>query len=307
MKIIVSIKNLYKTFGSFKAVDGMNFDVEEGKCYGLLGPNGAGKTTSMFCLYGLVQPDKHKDTEISVMGYDPRRDEIAIKTLTGIVPQENNLDRELNVKENLQIYARLHSIPSNIALQRIEEQLEFMELTEKANVPVQALSGGMQRRLAFARALLNKPRLLILDEPTTGLDPQVRQNLWAKLRNLMKEGVTILLTTHYMEEAYRLADHIYIVNNGKNVIDGNPQYLVQKNIEGFVLELKDPELLKELKDIPDSVRIENADEGGYLYSDDVGTLQKLAEHITTERHSVIIRQSNLEDLFLKTTGRGLNE
>lgn len=307
MSIIVSTTNLYKTFGDFRAVDGMSFAVEEGKCYSLLGPNGAGKTTSMFCLYGLVEPDVHADTEINVMGYDPRHDEIAIKALTGIVPQENNLDRELNVKENLQIYARLHSIPSRIANQRIDEQLDFMELTEKAYVPVQALSGGMQRRLAFARALLNKPRLLILDEPTTGLDPQVRQNLWAKLRNLMKENVTILLTTHYMEEAYRLADYIYIVNSGKNVIEGNPQHLVQKNIEAFVLELKDPDLLEKLSDIPENVRVESADEGGYIYAEDVSLLQDLATRITTERHSVIIRESNLEDLFLKTTGRELNE
>ncbi len=305
--MIVSINNLHKTFKGFKAVDGIDFEVEQGKCYGLLGPNGAGKSTSMYCLYGLVKPDHRSDTHMSVMGYDPRKREIEIKSLTGIVPQENNLDRELNVRENLQIYARLHAIPPNIAKDRIDEQLEFMELTEKANVPVQALSGGMQRRLAFARALLNKPKLLLLDEPTTGLDPQVRQVLWAKLRNLMKENVTIILTTHYMEEAYRLADHVYIVNNGKNVIDGRPQSLVQENIESFVLELKDPELMKHFEQDSDGIRVESADEGGYAYSNDISQLQKISEKMTTERHSVIIRQSNLEDLFLKITGRGLNE
>lgn len=306
--IIVDVHHLFKTFGEKTAINDVSFSIEASRCYGFLGPNGAGKTTTLRTLYGLINPDARPETRMQVFGLDPRTQAEAIKSVTGIVPQENSLDAELNVRDNLLIYARLQAIPRRKAEKRIDELLDFMELQEKKKAQVQTLSGGMQRRLAIARALINRPQLLILDEPTTGLDPQVRKVIWAKLQQLMATGVTILLTTHYMEEAYRICDHIFIVDQGKQILEGKPQSLIKDNIESHVLELKSTRLLEHIKDMPASVRVETAEEGSYLFSSSLKDLESLLSSIPeAESHNYIIRHSNLEDLFLKTTGRTLND
>lgn len=194
--IAVSVRHARKTYGDLKAVDDLSFDIPAGSCFGLLGPNGAGKTTMMKMLFARTDRDRGDNTVINVLGYDPARDELAVKSLTGIVPQENNLDTEVDVLRNLLIYSGFYGIPRKTARERIERLLEFMDLKEKAKSKIKELSGGMKRRLVIARSLLNEPKLLVLDEPTTGLDPQVRHHIWDRLRLLQSEGVTILLTTH---------------------------------------------------------------------------------------------------------------
>ena len=184
--------------------------------------------------------DKIKNSAIDVFGYDPERNELEIKFFSGIVPQDDNLDTELNVFQNLHIYSKFYNISYKTAKQKINELLNFMELGNKVKSKIRHLSGGMQRRLVIVRALLNNPKLLIMDEPTTGLDPQVRHIIWDKLRILKKQGVTILLTTHYMEEAYQLCDKIILMNNGRKVLEGNPALLVKNNIEKYVLEIFNP-------------------------------------------------------------------
>ncbi len=303
-QLAITVKHISKSFGKLKAVQDLSFDVEKNSCFGLLGPNGAGKTTTMKCIYGKNHRDNPKPEQINVFGYDPGHNDLEIKYLSGIVPQEDNLDLELSVSQNLTIYSRFYGIAGKEAKQRIDYLLEFMELTEKQHAKIKELSGGMKRRLTIARALINNPKLLILDEPTTGLDPQVRHLIWDKLRTLKKEGVTILLTTHYMEEAFQVCDTILIMNNGSKVLEGNPTSLMKDNIEPYVLEIYQSE--KTNIDIcPDCVRKESTEGRILLYSDEFSTLEKLTEnHIGGDFY---LRQSNLEDLFLKSTGRKLNE
>jgi len=305
-KIVIDVKNIYKTFGSFRAVNDFSFSVNEASCFGFLGPNGAGKTTLMKMLYGKAICDKNKNTSINVFGYNPLENELPIKYLSGIVPQQNNLDEELNVLQNLFIFSKFYGIKKTEAQKRIESLIDFMELTPKKDSKIKHLSGGMQRRLVIARSLLNNPKLLILDEPTTGLDPQVRHLIWNKLRQLKKQGVTILLTTHYMEEAFQLCDQIIIMHNGEKVISGSPQALLKKDIESYVLEIFYNNQLQDEKTIDTSkVRLEKIEEKRLLYSNDINALQEISEKLQVGDY--YLRQSNLEDLFLKTTGRGLNE
>ena len=260
----------------------------------------------MKMLYAKADRDMHKDTVITVFGYDPYSNELAIKNMAGVVPQENNLDVELNVIQNLRIFSRFYHMSPHYAEKRIEELLDFMELSEKKKVPIRELSGGMQRRLIIARALLNEPKLLILDEPTTGLDPQVRQLIWDKIRSLQKNHVTVLLTTHYMEEAYQLADNILIIDNGKKVLEGNPRTLLENHIEPHVLELLDKETITSLPTtLTEKVRQEESRERMLLYGKDSDVIHTIADKLPTG--TFYIRQSNLEDLFLKTTGRKLHE
>jgi lipooligosaccharide transport system ATP-binding protein len=205
------------------------------------------------------------------------KEPLAIKFISGVVPQENNLDEELNVEENLRIFARFYNLPADIAGKRINELLEFMELTEKNKSRLRELSGGMKRRLIIARALLNNPRLLILDEPTTGLDPQVRHLIWEKLRNLKRAGMTILLTTHYMEEAFQLCDSILIMNKGVKVIEGNPHTLVNTHIEPFVLEVHTREAFGGIRDyLPENVRADESTEVVRIYGFDQNALHALS-------------------------------
>lgn len=301
--IIASAIN--KSYGTVHAVKNLSFTVPKSICFGLLGPNGAGKTTMMKMIYGVNNRNYIPEGKLSVFGYDPQTNALAIKFISGVVPQDNNLDDELNVEQNLQVFAKFYNLPDDQAKRRINELLEFMELTDKNKARLRELSGGMKRRLIIARALLNNPQLLILDEPTTGLDPQVRLLIWEKLRNLRKNGMTILLTTHYMEEAFQICDRIIIMNKGEKIIEGNPHELVVKNIEPFVLEVHSHDAFNIIKNnLPGNVRTDDSTEVVRIYSRDQDGLRVLAGNL--DPGECYLRQSNLEDLFLKTTGSILN-
>lgn len=305
--IVIQVCNLSKSYQELKAVDRIDFAVEKSECFGFLGPNGAGKTTTMKILYGKARPSSDKKTLIDVFGFDPRRQALAIKAFSGVVPQEDNLDAELNVSDNLLIYARFYAITGREARERIDELLEFMELRDKARVKIRELSGGMKRRLVIARALINNPWLLILDEPTTGLDPQVRHLIWTKLRELKDTGVTVLLTTHYMEEAYQICDRLMIMDKGRKILEGKPRQLLTDNLESYVMEIAGsrnrPIGLPDLES--EGVRIEVYQDTLYVYSNEVEQLRRFGD--LQRAGDCNIRPVNLEDLFLKVTGRGLNE
>jgi len=304
----IEVRNIYKTYADgTSAVKDVSFDVPEGSCFGFLGPNGAGKTTLMKMLYGMVKRDDRAATQVNVLGFDPKKDELASKHLCGVVPQDNNLDAEVNVEANLYIYSKFYGLSSVEARRRIIELLDFMELREKARVKINDLSGGMKRRLVIARALMNKPKLLILDEPTTGLDPQVRQLIWDKVRGLKREGTTVLLTTHYMEEAYQIADSIVIMDKGERVLEGDPRRLLAEGIESWVLDILDKDALCAFGEGPLSpgVRREASGTRTQFFSDHPETLREIASHAPSG--TAHIRPTNLEDLFLRTTGRQLND
>ncbi len=304
---VIQVANIRKTFGKVHAVCDLSFEVEEGRCFGFLGPNGAGKTTMMKMLYGMVSMDRECSGTIRVFGYDPSREELAIKYLSGVVSQDNNLDDELNVISNLMVYSKFYGLPSGVAQERIESLLAFLELSERTKARIRELSGGMKRRLVIARALLNNPRLLILDEPTTGLDPQVRHLIWEKLRQLRQQGTTILLTTHYMEEAFQICDTVLIMDKGRKVMEDAPTALLEKNIERYVLEISDAQTQQEVDRarLPHGVREDHAQGVSRFYSHDFDRLRELAASLGSDHY--YLRQANLEDVFLKTTGRGLNE
>lgn len=304
----IFIQNLSKSYGEYKAVENLSFEINNAECFGFLGPNGAGKTTTMKILYGKSNQDRCSKTKIDIFGHDPQMDALTIKSFSGIVPQEDNLDTALNVTDNLILYSKFYGMPKEAAKKRIVELLEFMELSDKGKSKVGELSGGMKRRLTIARALLNNPKLLILDEPTTGLDPQVRHLIWNKLRELKELGVTILLTTHYMEEAFQICDRILIMDKGKKMIEGNPRELISKNLEKFVMEIygicKDNNTC--IKLLTDSkVRYEFNEDTLFAFSDDMDKLSKIREIL--KESDYYIRHCNLEDLFLKVTGRALND
>ncbi len=313
---VISVKNINKNFGSPRfagdagkvcAVKDLSFEVEADSCFGFLGPNGAGKTTLLKMLYGRCIRDSSGDGDINVFGYDPARDELVIKYLSGVVSQDNNLDEELNVIGNLMVYSRFYALPRKAAKSRIDYLLDFLELSDKRNAKIRELSGGMQRRLVIARALMNNPKLLILDEPTTGLDPQVRHLIWDKLRQLKRHGTTILLTTHYMEEAFALCDTILIMDKGSGVMRGSPAELLEQNVEKFVLEITGSRQLETIADSDalQNVRVDRSQESLRLYSDDAQRLKQLAGQLQGAHY--YLRQANLEDVFLKATGRALNE
>jgi lipooligosaccharide transport system ATP-binding protein len=304
---VIAVEGVSKTFGDLRAVDGLSFRVKAAECFGFLGPNGAGKTTMMKMIYAKAVRDSDCDGSMDIFGFDPRTDELRIKHIAGVVPQENNLDDELNVIQNLMIYSRFYYIPREAAAERIEYLLDFLELTEKANAKIRELSGGMKRRLVIARALINEPKLLILDEPTTGLDPQVRHLIWDKLRQLKKAGTTILLTTHYMEEAFQLCDCLIIMHKGRNVMEGTPQDLLKQNIEPNVLELLQDASLDSIAnaDVLERVRIDKAMDQTRFYAENMEDLKTLAGLLETSQYH--LRQANLEDVFLKATGSELND
>jgi lipooligosaccharide transport system ATP-binding protein len=301
----IEVKNVNKNYGTLRAIHNLSFSVEPASCFGLLGPNGAGKTTMMKIIYGKGRRDEDPSSSVSVFGFDPASHGLNIRAMAGVVPQDNNLDAGLNVVENLRIYSRFYDIPRKESEERIDSLLEFMELTDKKNSMIRELSGGMQRRLIIARALLNRPRLLILDEPTTGLDPQVRHMIWDKLLTLKKEGVTMLLTTHYMEEAFQICDRIIIMHKGEKMMEGKPYKLIESNIEKYALQVVKKQA-NQCLDAVDSggVRKEESEQMLVYYSNDMRQLEKIAECLSVGNFH--IRQSNLEDLFLKATGRGLN-
>lgn len=307
-KTVINVSNLSKSFGKIQAVQDLSFTVESGSCYGFLGPNGAGKTTVMKMLYGKCTRDKKGDGRMDIFGYDPAKNELSIKYLSGVVQQENNLDDELNVIGNLMIYARFYNIPLKTAKERIEYLLDFLELSEKTDSKIKSLSGGMKRRLVIARSLLNSPRLLILDEPTTGLDPQVRHLIWDKIRQLQKQDTTVLLTTHYMEEAYQLCDYLLIMHKGRKIMEGKPEDLLEEGIEKHVVEVIDADSMNEITDntLLSRIRTDKAPDVLRYYSDDRDALKNLADTYL-KGGNYLIRQTNLEDVFLKATGRGLND
>jgi len=298
----IVVQNVTKTYsGGFEAVKGINFEVETGEFFGLLGPNGAGKSSLMRMLYN---KSERSAGSIEVLGYDPAQNELEIKFLSGIVPQDDNLDVDLDVVTNLKVYARFYGLKAKAARARIDELLDFLELSEKKESKIRELSGGMRRRLIIARALLNDPKLLILDEPTTGLDPQVRHLIWDKLRLLKKQGLTLMLTTHYMEEAFQLCDRLAIIDHGVKVLEGKPIDLVKSHIEAYVLEIIQREASAALT-YSGPVRRETIQDRVLFFSDSAAELETIASAL--HPGDFYLRQSNLEDVFLKTTGRSLHD
>ena len=303
---VVEAAGLRKNYGAVEAVRGVDFAVYRGECFGFLGPNGAGKTTTMRMI-GCVSP--LTSGTLSVFGLDVVSSMREIKQRLGVVPQEANLDEALPVEENLTVYARFFNVPSAVASGRARSLLEFMELTEKARAKVSELSGGMRRRLLISRALMNEPELLILDEPTTGLDPQARHLVWDKLFELKRRGVTQIITTHYMDEAQQLCDRLVIMDRGLIMEEGSPTSLVEKHIGRELLELRVGEeakskILAEWKSIRghDSFR-----DLLLLYSDNPeGLLEEIRMSGITTNYA-LLRRATLEDVFLKLTGRRLME
>jgi len=303
-EVVIEAKGLTKKFEGLVAVDHIDFKVYKGECVGFLGPNGAGKTTIVRMIYCFSPPT---DGELTVAGLNVKTQCRAIKSIVGVAPQEDNLDPDFTVIKNLTVYARYFDIPKEIALKRAEEQLKFFQLEEKRDVPIMALSTGMKRRLIFARALLNQPQILLLDEPTTGLDPQARHLVWDEVRHLKRNQVTIILTTHYMDEAEVLCDRLLIVDKGKIIEEGKPAELVKKHIGEDVLELDyDEKLLQTLREAFPDARFEKLGDRMQIFTDKPhGVFESfLKEH---PMQNVTLRKANIEDVFLKLTGRGLRE
>jgi lipooligosaccharide transport system ATP-binding protein len=300
-------RDLKKSYGGFEAVKGVDFEVYPGECFGFLGPNGAGKTTTMKMIYGAVIPT---EGELDVAGLDVSKHEREIKRRIGVVPQENNLDDYLKVRENLLVYGRYYDLPRKLALQRADELLEFVQLTEKADSRVEQLSGGMKRRLLIARALINDPEIVVLDEPTTGLDPQARHLVWDRLRALAAEGKTLLLTTHYMEEAARLCDRLVIMEGGLIIAEGSPSGLVEKYVSPQVLEFwAHPEDLERLRPMVEgaSDAVERSGETLLAFTADGDRLMEEVRASGIDVENIVYRQAGLEDVFLRLTGRRLIE
>ncbi len=303
MSPVLEISELRKQYGSLAAVDGISLRVSKGECFGLLGPNGAGKTTTIRMLYGFTPRDSGT---LKLFGLDIDEHIRDIKSRVGICQQEDSLDPDLNLRENLIGFARYFSISRKEAQRRADELLAFFSLENRAKDNVRILSGGLKRRLMLARALINNPELIILDEPTTGLDPQSRQLLWEKLAQLKQQGLTILLTTHYMEEAERLCDRLVIVDHGRILIEGHPGQLIRQEIGRDVLEISDPdEQIREFLHRRQA-RVEDLDKRLLVYLDNGSELfLELTRDIRSE--GCTLRPASLEDLFLKLTGRELRE
>ncbi|MGH2706887.1 MAG: ABC transporter ATP-binding protein [Actinomycetota bacterium] len=303
----VVARNLLKRFGSFEAVAGIDFNAEARTCFGFLGPNGAGKTTTMRMISCVSPPS---GGSLQVLGMSVPAQARAIKARMGVVPQEDNLDEEVSVIDNLIIYARYFGIAKRVSLPRAEELLGFVALVDKADWQVQKLSGGMRRRLLIARALMNEPELLILDEPTTGLDPQARHLVWEKLRSLRRQGVTLVLTTHYMEEAAQLCDRLVIMHEGRILVEGAPRELIARLTSPQVVEVFEPpeELHPVLETLESSAeRAERTFDRWLYYTDDGEALLGKIRTLALDPGSVWLRGSTLEDVFLALTGRGLRE
>jgi lipooligosaccharide transport system ATP-binding protein len=298
-------RDLRKTFEDFEAVRGVDFEVYRGECFGFLGPNGAGKTTTMKMIYGAAIPT---GGYLEVTGLEARRHEREVKRHIGVVPQENNLDEDLKVKENLLVYGRYFDLPRKVVRQRAEELLEFVQLSERADAKVEQLSGGMKRRLLVARALINDPELVVLDEPTTGLDPQARHLVWDKLRELVGEGKTLILTTHYMDEAAQLCDRLCIMEDGRIIAEDAPQTLIGEHVSPEVLEFRAaPEILEKLVSIIEGT-VDGTDRIGealLVYTSDSDSVLWRVKESGVAVENTLHRRATLEDVFLKLTGRRL--
>ncbi len=303
---LIHARGLTKRFANLTAVDAIDFDVERGEAFGFLGPNGAGKTSTMRMI-GCVS--SASGGTLRVLGMDPMRDGPRIRARLGVVPQSDTLDTELHVDENLFTYARYFGLPRDVARQRAQQLLDFVQLKDRARDNVEFLSGGMKRRLTIARALVNEPELLLLDEPTTGLDPQARHLVWDRLYRLKQQGVTIVLTTHYMDEAEQLCDRLVVMDKAKIVAFGSPRSLIDQYSSREVLELRFPvdttPALDKLDGLAD--RIEALPDRVLLYTGD-GEAAAVAVHNRGLRpESILVRRSTLEDVFLRLTGRSLIE
>jgi lipooligosaccharide transport system ATP-binding protein len=302
---LVEARSLTKKFGDLIAVDAVDFEVARGESFGFLGPNGAGKTSAMRMI-GAVSPVT--GGHLQVLGMDPAVDGPEIRRRLGVVPQDDTLDTELSVAENLLIYGRYFDLPRSLIRERITELLDFSQLTERRDDKVEPLSGGMKRRLTIARALINQPELLILDEPTTGLDPQARHVLWDRLYRLKQQGVTLIITTHYMDEAEQLCDRLVIMDKGKIVAEGSPRRLIEQHSSREVLEMRFPVGVQEtILDRLDglAIRIEVLPDRVLLYTDDGDDTAAEATRRGLQPESVVVRRSTLEDVFLRLTGRTL--
>jgi lipooligosaccharide transport system ATP-binding protein len=304
---LIRARGLTKRFGEFVAVDAIDFDVATGESFGFLGPNGAGKTSTMRMI-GAVSPVT--EGALTVLGLDPRTQGPQIRARLGVVPQQDTLDTELTVRENLTLYGRYFGLSREECRRRADELLDFAQLAERADEPVEPLSGGMKRRLTIARALINEPDLLLLDEPTTGLDPQARHLLWDRLYRLKQRGVTLVLTTHYMDEAEQLCDRLVVMDKAKIVAEGSPRQLIERYSTREVTELRFP------PDVQDSLdgkldglaeRIEKLADRVLLYADDGEAVSVAAHERGLKPDTVLVRRSTLEDVFLRLTGRSLIE
>jgi lipooligosaccharide transport system ATP-binding protein len=304
----VTARELTKSYGERIAVAGIDFAVEPGICFGFLGPNGAGKTTTMKMIYGLATVD---GGELTMLGMDASRERREIKSRLGVVPQETNLDGDLTVRENLLQQARYYGIDSEKAADRATELLEFSLLSERGGERIHGLSGGMKRRLLISRALMGDPELVVLDEPTTGLDPQARLAVWNALDRLRRRGVTLLLTTHYMEEAERLCDRLVIMDEGRIVTDGRPADLVRSHVGREVLELKldaDCDAERLVGSLDGRIQGHDLSERTLmLYAEDAEAVLEGLDHDVFPTESALVRRATLEDVFLRLTGRSLRE
>ncbi len=304
---LIHARGLTKRFGDFTAVDAIDFDVAPGESFGFLGPNGAGKTSTMRMI-GCVSPTT--DGELRVMGMDPTTQGPQIRARLGVVPQQDTLDTELTVRENLLIYGRYFGLTRAEVAKRAEELLDFAQLTERGGDQVEPLSGGMKRRLTIARSLINEPDVLLLDEPTTGLDPQARHLLWDRLYRLKQRGVTLVLTTHYMDEAEQLCDRLVVMDKAKIVAEGSPRGLIEQYSTKEVTELRfAPGVAETLDGQLEGLaeRTEHLPDRVLLYTDD-GEAAAVAVHERgLQPEAVLVRRSSLEDVFLRLTGRSLIE
>jgi lipooligosaccharide transport system ATP-binding protein len=304
---VITANNLVKKYKEIAAVNGISFEVDPGESFGLLGPNGAGKSTTMR-MVGAVST--RTDGELSILGLDPDKHGPEIRSQLGVVPQSDNLDIELRVRDNLIVYGRYFGLPTAQVKKRADELLAFAQLEDKAKAKVDDLSGGMKRRLTIARALINDPRILLLDEPTTGLDPQARHILWDRLFRLKEQGTTLVLTTHYMDEAEQLCDRLVVVDKGKIMAEGSPASLIRKYSSREVLEVRfgserNAEVAGQLGGVGE--RVEVLPDRILIYSDDgEAELARLAERGLHPLTS-LVRRSSLEDVFLRLTGRSLIE
>jgi lipooligosaccharide transport system ATP-binding protein len=302
---LIVARNLVKRFGDFVAVDGIDVEVRRGESFGFLGPNGAGKSSTMRMI-GCVSPVT--EGQLSIFGLDPARDGKQIRARMGVVPQQDQLDEQLTVEDNMVLYGRYFDLPRAECRRRTAELLEFVQLTDRAKSRIEPLSGGMKRRVTIARSLINEPELLLLDEPTTGLDPQARHVLWDRLYRLKQRGVTLVLTTHYMDEAEQLCDRLVVMDKGKIVAEGSPRDLIATHSTREVLELRYPagtndERAADVAGIGD--RSEVLPDRVLIYADDGEAALGAVHARNSHPESALVRRSSLEDVFLRLTGRTL--
>jgi lipooligosaccharide transport system ATP-binding protein len=305
---LVEARALTKRFDAFVAVDSVDFAIEPGEAFGFLGPNGAGKTSTMRMI-GCVSP--RSGGELRVLGLDPAHDGARIRGRLGVVPQEDNLDTELTVWDNMMIYGRYFDLPRAVIRERAAELLDFVQLADRRDSRVDPLSGGMKRRLTIARALINEPDLVLLDEPTTGLDPQARHMLWERLYQLRQNGVTLVLTTHYMDEAEQLCDRLVVMDEARIVAEGSPRELIAKHVTREVVEVRFDRSADPAAALPQlrafAKRVEPLADRVLVYTDDGDAIADAISNNGLASASVLVRRSSLEDVFLMLTGRTLED